>query len=166
MMEAHDVVAIADSLDAAGVPFWIDGGWGVDALVGEQTRAHDDLDLVIELGRSDRAMRVLLGLGFRVMEDERPTRFVVQVGDRRVDFHTVSFDEEGGGIQVLQDGRTYRYPAEGFRGTGVIDSRTLPCLTPEVQVECHTGYQPDATDFHDMRVLRERLGVDVPPPFA
>ena len=26
----------------------IDGGWGVDALLGEQTRTHDDLDVAVQ----------------------------------------------------------------------------------------------------------------------
>jgi hypothetical protein len=26
---------------------WLDGGWGVDALVGEQTREHEDLNLIV-----------------------------------------------------------------------------------------------------------------------
>src|SRR5258708_7387144 len=26
---------------------WIDGGWGVDALLGHQTRKHDDLDVAV-----------------------------------------------------------------------------------------------------------------------
>jgi hypothetical protein len=40
-----EVVDVLERLDRAGVPVWLDGGWGVDALVGRQTRAHRDLDL-------------------------------------------------------------------------------------------------------------------------
>src|SRR5919201_6639891 len=29
---------------------WLDRGWGLDALLGEQTRPHDDLDLAIPRG--------------------------------------------------------------------------------------------------------------------
>lgn len=167
MMESHDVLAVTKCLTEYGVPSWLDGGWGVDALLEEQTRPHDDLDLVIELAKSDLAVAVLSELGFRLVEDERPTKLVVQDGnDRRVDFHTVTLDEEGGGIQVLQDGGSYRYPEEGFTGVGVVAGQQIPCLTAEVQVECHGGYTPDANDFHDMRLLRERLGVDAPAPFA
>lgn len=28
------------------------------------------------------------------------------------------------------------------------------------------GYEPDANDFHDMRVLHEHLGVELPPLFS
>lgn len=167
MIEARDVLAITEVLESANVSYWLDGGWGIDALVGEQTRPHDDLDLVIELGLSEKAITRLSRMGFTLIEDERPTRFVLRdAGDRRVDFHTVTFDQGGGGVQVLQDGRTYRYPSDGFTGTGVVAGRRMSCLTAEVQIECHVGYEPDANDFHDMRLLGERFGLEVPPPFG
>lgn len=94
-----------ERLDKRDVRSWVDGGWGVDALVGQQTRPHDDLDLVIELADSDRAAAALSELGYTLYEDARPTKFVLRdERDRRVDFHTVTFDAEGGGVQVLQDG--------------------------------------------------------------
>lgn len=76
MMKPSDVVAITESLETAEVPCWLDGGWGVDALLGEQTRPHDDLDLVIELRSSDKAIERLSSMGFTLVDDERPTRFV------------------------------------------------------------------------------------------
>jgi lincosamide nucleotidyltransferase A/C/D/E len=51
MMTVDDVIEVLDRLAIAGVEIWLDGGWGVDALVGRQTRAHADLDLA--LARSD-----------------------------------------------------------------------------------------------------------------
>lgn len=167
MMKSTDVLAITEALETADISCWLDGGWGVDALLGEQTRPHDDLDLVIELRLSDTAIELLSRMGFTLIEDERPTRFVLRDSeDRRVDFHAVTFDEDGGGVQMLQDGRTYRYPPEGFVGLGVVADRQVRCLTAEVQIECHLGYEPDGDDYHDMRLLRERLGVSVPPPFG
>jgi lincosamide nucleotidyltransferase A/C/D/E len=41
-IEAADVVEILGWLGAVSVDVWLDGGWGVDALVGEQTREHKD----------------------------------------------------------------------------------------------------------------------------
>ena len=54
MMRAQDVLEIVAYLDAAGVRVWLDGGWGVDALLGEQTRPHKDLDIVVEQGSTNR----------------------------------------------------------------------------------------------------------------
>jgi lincosamide nucleotidyltransferase A/C/D/E len=39
-MTAADVIEVLQCLERAGVSVWIDGGWGVDALVGAQTREH------------------------------------------------------------------------------------------------------------------------------
>src|SRR2546422_5781430 len=49
MMVASDVVEVLDRLDGAGIEASLDGGWGVDALLGEQTRPHDDLDLIVRV---------------------------------------------------------------------------------------------------------------------
>jgi lincosamide nucleotidyltransferase A/C/D/E len=35
-------------LEKLGIEIWVDGGWGVDALLGEQTRPHKDLDIAIQ----------------------------------------------------------------------------------------------------------------------
>ena len=166
MMQAHDVVQVMTWLEAAGIHVWLDGGWGIDALIGQQTRLHDDLDLVIELHHAPHAQEVLGQHQFVVIEDELPTRFVLRdPTDRRIDFHTVTFDAEGGGIQQLQNGSSFRYPPLGFGGRGQIAGQMLPCLTPEVQMLCHVGYLPDANDEHDVRLLHARFGLALPPPY-
>lgn len=165
-MQAADVLAVLAALDAAGVPAWLDGGWGVDALVGRQTRPHSDLDLVIALGQAGRAESALRLLGFAVVDDARPTRLVLRDGaGRQIDCHTVTFDATGGGVQELPDAAAFRYPAEGFRGTGRVAGQPVACLTAEVQVLCHLGYPPDADDYHDMRLLHECCGVALPTPY-
>ena len=47
-MRLADVVEILSDLRAAGCRVWVAGGWGVDALVGRQTRPHRDLDLAVD----------------------------------------------------------------------------------------------------------------------
>jgi len=90
------------ALQHAGIDVWLDGGWGVDALLGRQTREHADLDVVVALADVEAITHVLSQRGFGVSEDELPTRFVLQdQRGRHVDFHTVSFEPEGGGIQQL-----------------------------------------------------------------
>src|SRR5262249_2802479 len=50
----RDVVAAVRRLENAGIDYWIEGGWGVDALLSEQTRPHDDLDLGVRMEDIDR----------------------------------------------------------------------------------------------------------------
>jgi len=92
-MTEADVIEILGWLADAGVAVWLDGGWGVDALIGEQTREHKDLDLIV---RDDR----------------------------------------------------------------------VACLSAEAQMSNHAwGYTPGDTDFRDMRLLHERLGTVLLPPY-
>jgi lincosamide nucleotidyltransferase A/C/D/E len=163
MMSARDVLAVMDALAAARCRTWLDGGWAVDAITGEETRPHDDLDLVGELADVERVEEALAPLSYRLSEDERPVRAVFAADDgRSVDFHTVVFDEGGGGVQPQPGGGSFRYPPEGFEATGVIAGRRLPCLSAEVQLLCHAGYEPGEKDRHDVALLVERFGLRLP----
>ena len=44
-MEAIEVLRVLDALEVAGVRASLTGGWGIDALLGRQTRAHGDARL-------------------------------------------------------------------------------------------------------------------------
>lgn len=60
---SSEVMAILDELDRRGVRFVVVGGWGVDALVGEQTRLHRDLDLLVAADRCDEVVGWLADRG-------------------------------------------------------------------------------------------------------
>jgi lincosamide nucleotidyltransferase A/C/D/E len=47
-MTVADVDWYLDLFDRLGIGVWIDGGWGVDALLGEETRPHQDLDIIVQ----------------------------------------------------------------------------------------------------------------------
>jgi lincosamide nucleotidyltransferase A/C/D/E len=166
MMVARSVLNVVATLERAGVRVWLDGGWGVDALVGEQTRDHDDLDCVIALSDAPTARDALAVLGFAISLDELPTRFVMRDrSDRRVDFHTVTFEATGAATQQLQDGTLAPYPPQGFVGTGHVAGVHVACLTAAVQSLHHLGYDPDEKDHHDMRLLADRFDIDLPAPY-
>ena len=164
-VSAEDVLELLTTLDASRIEVWVDGGWGVDALLGEQTREHDDLDLVARLEDIDPMLRALEPWGFSMSEDHRPVRCVLRdrVG-RQIDVHTVAFDAGGGGVQPQPSGGTFRYPPEGFVA-GSIGGREVPCISAEVQLLCHTGYEPDGTDRHDVTLLAERYGLALPEAY-
>lgn len=158
VMLAEDVLHVLAVLDAAGIHAWVDGGWGVDALAGEQTREHDDLDLVIDTEQEETAIAALGAHGFRMFRDERPPSFVLRdASDRRVDLHPVRLDAAGGGYQAQPNGPDFYYDPEGLSGTGKIAEYPVACLSPALQLRCHQGYALDDNDEHDLRVLRERV---------
>src|SRR5918999_1510036 len=111
-MSSAEVHAVLDALDAAGVRVWLEGGWGVDALAGVQTRAHRDLDVDVDAGQEKLALAVLAELGYSVETDWRPNPVeLVAAGRGWVDLHPLTFETAGNGIQIGLRGERYVYPA-------------------------------------------------------
>lgn len=154
-MRADEVHTVLDTLNAAGCPAWIGGGWGVDALVGHQTRPHRDLDLALAADREAAALAALSKLGYVIETDWRPVRVeIVAAGRGRVDLHPVAFDEAGDGHQAGLDGGSFRYPKECFT-TGTIAGRQVKCLSVEQQLHFHSGYEPRGIDRADVALLQQ-----------
>ncbi len=173
MMRAADVVEVVDALELAGVDVWVYGGWGIDALLGKETRPHDDLDVIIQADDIGAAIRVTRGLGFAMMTDELPQGFVVHDAvDRRIDFHPVRFRKDGSAVQEINGDGEWMFSAPGLLGAGSVNGREIRCLTPEEQAVRATdqsgnaGYEPDETDRRDMRLLHERFGMTLPYPYS
>ena len=68
-------------------------------------------------------------------------------------------------VQPQAAGGTFRYPPEGFSGTVTVASRNLSCLSVEVQMACHVGYESDEKDRHDVALLADRFGMKLPPAY-
>jgi lincosamide nucleotidyltransferase A/C/D/E len=154
-------------LDAfAGLRIWLDGGWGVDALLGEQTRDHGDLDAAIDREDLEDAVARLGRLGFThapEIEPGIPARYVMRdARERQVDLHVLTFDMKGDGWQMLPDGKRGRYPAGDLEARGDIGGRDVACISPVLQLRHHTGYEPADRDRDDMRRLAERFGLALP----
>jgi lincosamide nucleotidyltransferase A/C/D/E len=166
-MTADDVLEIVGWLRASDVDVWLLGGWGVDALVGEQTRDHKDLDLIVRDDDVARASDVLNERGFR-MERGAEGGVILRDGrDRVVDLHSVRFDDRGNGRFENENRGPFEHPAVAFAAGGNIAGRRMACLSAEAQMTNHTwGYTPGDTDFHDMRLLHDRLGTPLLPPFS
>lgn len=162
-MDALSLLRVVDRLEERKIDVWLDGGWGVDALLGREIREHDDLDLVAELRYSDRIIDLLQGLGYELVAGAPPKSFVlVDRRGRQVDVHPVTFDAEGGGVYQMDDGHEWVYPVEGFSGRGSVAGRPVRCLSPDVQVLVHAGYELAKKDYRELYLLRERFGVELP----
>jgi lincosamide nucleotidyltransferase A/C/D/E len=162
-MDAAALLEVIDCLEGQGVDVWLDGGWGVDALLERETREHDDLDLVAELRDSDRIIELLRGLGYELVPGDPPMSFaMVDQVRRQVDVHLVTFDRAGGGVYEMGEGRQWVYPAAGFRGRGSVAGRPVRCLSAAVQVLVHSGYELTEKDYRELYLLRERFGVELP----
>ena len=164
-MTEADVVEVLDWLDEGEVAVWLMGGWGVDALVGEQTREHEDLDLIVRDDEVSRMSDVLYPHGFLLSRGAQGGFNLRDERDRLVDVHPVRFDDRGNG-HFEQDRGSFEYRAGAFAAAGTIAGRRFACLSAEAQMTDHAlGYTPGDTDFHDMRLLNARLGTALLPPY-
>jgi lincosamide nucleotidyltransferase A/C/D/E len=160
-----DVHWFLDQTENLGIDVWLDGGWGVDALIGRQTRSHEDLDIAVQTFSSAPLRQALEAQGFGVADtaDRRWFNFVYAHPDeRRIDFHLFDIDGEGNG---LYGDSGAIYPAEGLLGTGRIDGRTVRCIGASTAVRFHTGYLHDENDAHDVRLLCETFGLELPDQY-
>jgi lincosamide nucleotidyltransferase A/C/D/E len=112
VMTAEDVLSFLALLQRAEVDVWIGGGWGIDALIGEQTRHHRDLDLMHRQDHEAAVMAALSGAGFVESLSWRPIRFVVTAPDgREIDFHPLVFGDDGSAVQASPEPeRPFVYP--------------------------------------------------------
>lgn len=157
VMSLSEVTLVLRALDEAGCRYWIEGGWGVDALVGRQTRPHRDLDVDLDAAQEARALTVLHGLGYAVETDWRPNRVELAAAGRGwVDLHPLTIESHGSARQAALGGGFHVFPASYFT-VGRLDDRPVPCVTREAQIAFRQGYELRAVDHHDLRVL-EALG--------
>ena len=89
-MSAEAALALLGVISRTGADPWVDGGWGIDALLEQETRDHDDLDAVIAREDLDRVRDVLGNLGFAVLRNWLPAALALAHRDgREVDLHPV-----------------------------------------------------------------------------
>ena len=152
-MSLDEVLAVLRAIDSVGGVYWLEGGWGVDALVGQQTRAHRDLDVDVDGTRVDAVLGVLRELGYVVETDRRPNRVeLVAPGRGYVDVHPLVIDASGDARQASLDGAWHEFPASYFT-TGRLGGVSVPCVSVAAQRAFRTGYDLRDMDRHDLDVL-------------
>ena len=160
-MPLECVVDFVIQMKNLNVKVWIDGGWGVDALLGKQTRPHGDLDIAIEYKDVEKALQLLKMQGYKEIRRDNEWNFVV--GDdlgHEIDFHIFVFDDQGKIVDGL------KYPEESLTGTGIIGDCVVACISPHHLVQFHTDYPLRKSDYHDVSLLCEKFGIEYPKEYA
>jgi lincosamide nucleotidyltransferase A/C/D/E len=179
MVGPEDVITIYQRLTDNGIQVWLTGGWGIDALLGEQSRPHKDLDIITLLDDVVR-MRVLLGGDGYCLKEiwpenrwvadahgiETATAFVLQDSEgRELDVHAMRLNDRGDGIPAWE-AEGFVFKRKDLAGEGMIAGVAVQCLTPEMQVSCHTGYELPDKQLCDLELLREVFGVEYPKEYS
>jgi lincosamide nucleotidyltransferase A/C/D/E len=185
-MKAEDVVELYGLLRDHGVQLWIDGGWGIDALLERQTRPHKDLDAFVSFADLALLASLLSSCGFGLKEiwsenrwrrhsgvvpvigragPEVATAFVLKdaVG-RELDIHVLDVDDQGRGTPLWECGGLAFAP-DALQGQGTIGGVPVQCLSAAMHMRTHSGYVLQEKDLQDLRHLHERFGVAYPEDF-
>ncbi|HNT74156.1 MAG TPA: hypothetical protein PKH77_03945 [Anaerolineae bacterium] len=172
MISAEDVISLYQHLLVHNIRVWVIGGWGIDALLGEQTRPHKDLDILMLVDDVERLCELLSHEGYKLgylWEEnlwtvdargvETATAFVLQdAEERELDVHALRLDADGNGIPAWDDeGRTFK--RQDLSGQGIIAGVTVPCFTPETQMARHTGYELPDKQRRDLERLDEKFSL-------
>ncbi|MBW4620177.1 MAG: nucleotidyltransferase family protein [Cyanosarcina radialis HA8281-LM2] len=158
-MTAKNAIEIVQLFEQHGIDICIDGGWGVDALLGRQTRTHADLDIAVRHQDLARIRSLLEARGYRDLhrKDTRDCNFVL--ADERghqIDIHSYTFDSAGNNIYGIE------YPSDSLTGIGSVNGYPVKCISPEWMVKFHTGYRPDENDYRDVRAICQHFGIKIP----
>lgn len=161
-MTANDVVELIKLFEQNGIEVYVDGGWGIDALLGEQTRQHGDLDIALPHRHVPKLRELLEARGYKPVprDDTKDCNFVL--GDfkgRQVDIHSYTFDNEGNNIYGVA------YELRHLIGKGSIKGYPVKCIPVDVMIEFHSGYELDENDYQDVKALCDRFGIDLPDEY-
>lgn len=158
----QDAIELIDRIEAIGIEVVVDGGWGVDALLGRQTRPHLDLDIALPASDASLIRALTIDMGFEQIPtaDTWEHNWVVQDGQlRRIDIHTYELDHTGRNIGGLA------YEAHHLIGHGTIGERAVRCIPVDVMIDFHLGYDQDEGDFLDVLALCEAFDRPLPAEF-
>ncbi|MEJ7771734.1 MAG: nucleotidyltransferase family protein [Geodermatophilaceae bacterium] len=164
VMSAHQAANLLRSLEGADIRCWVMGGWGVDALVGRETRDHHDLDLLVNVDDLPSLHAWLRCQGFRRLyewDETRPvenggqyweTAFVEGYEDgRELDVHAIHVAEDGTPTLATTD--PWGLPHDVLMGAGVIAGRHVSCVSGAAQVMMHHGYELPPNHLDDLAKL-------------
>jgi len=167
-MTADDAVELLELLGEHEVEAVVGGSWGVDALLGRQTREHSDLDLWLPAEHLERLFVAFAASGVdRIFPwpGDRPWNFVLHDGAvRRVDLHLYEIRTDGSlhyGSALAGE----RFPAAALGGAGTVSGVSVRCEAAEWSLRWHTGYPPRDADRHDVLLLCDRFRLALPPAY-
>ncbi len=152
-----DLLTVIELLENAGITYWLDGGWGVDVLAGEQTRPHRDIDVDFDAEHTEKLLTMLTEYGYEVETDWAPVRIELY-SDKYgyIDIHPFVLHEDGTARQADLAGGWYEFEKDYF-GTASFAGKTIPCISAKGQKVFHSGYELRDKDRHDLAIIEKLL---------
>lgn len=174
-MSAGNLLKIRSELNDMGIDIWIDGGWGVDALLGRETRVHKDMDFIADKKFYGKIREFFFNKGYEVSdaEPDEEWHFIMEGPEGMVDVMMLNFLEDGSATYA-PSASVGAFPDFAFDGEGEIDGAKVECISAEYRLLCltkaygvvgRTGYIFNEKDYNDLKALSEKFDIPMPPEF-
>ncbi len=159
------ITDIADALAARGLRWWLFGGWGLDAQLGEVTREHGDVEFWTARSDAELVRDTMVAIGAEVVDSQPVEESRAFVCDG-VAFSSAFFDRNADGTFGVQ-GRwsDWVFPADSFGDSiGHLDGHAVPTMSvagmlamKEQYASLRNGGPPRDKDVRDIATLRSLL---------
>lgn len=149
----ENLIDVLNLLEDLNIKYWVDGGWGVDILIGKQNRDHRDIDIDFDSESEEVLLDALKEKGYKITTDWSPSRielYHLELG--YLDIHPLIINKDGSARQAAPDGGWYEFEAKWF-STAVLEGRVIPCISAEAQKLFHSGYELREVDKIDIKNL-------------
>jgi hypothetical protein len=159
---------LRDLLSAAGIEWWLFGGWAMDARAGSVTRDHSDIELFVWAEAAERVRAALTAAGYLAPPGLHPEEGQPFLRDgQEVGVWYVVRDASG---QIVTPGRwaDWPWPAGSFDAPpGHIENLELPAMSVEGLLDMKLGFarHPHGApqrprDAADIELLRRLLNTE------
>lgn len=149
----ENFLRIIDLLTDLDIRYWVEGGWGIDVLIGKQTREHRDVDIDFDAAFEKQLIEKLTEIGYQITIDQRPTRLeLYHPVYGIIDIHPFVINESGSMQQANPEGGWFELASDWF-SEGNYEGRVIPCVSVEGQRLFHSGYDLREVDRSDLEKL-------------
>lgn len=150
-----DLFFILNHLESHYINYWVEGGWGVDIIIGKQHCTHRDIDIDFDGAYEKGLIESLIMKGYQITSDLRPTRIELNHPlHGYLDLHPLRIGSDGTIKQASLDGGWYEFDPKWF-SKALFQRRTIPCYSHEAQKLFHTGYEFREVDRIDLKNLND-----------
>lgn len=154
-VDKDSLLRVMEIMEASGIRYWLDGGWGVDVLAGKPSREHRDIDLDFDAAHTEELLKILKRHGYRIETDCAPVRIELYSKSLGyIDIHPFVLLEGGAAKQANPEGGWYTFEADCF-GSAVFEGRRIPCISIKGQKAFHSGYELREIDRQDLSILEK-----------
>jgi lincosamide nucleotidyltransferase A/C/D/E len=158
-MTSSEIMDLYNWFKENNIDVWICGGWCVDALLGKQTREHQDFDIAVHRNDNSILRSLLENNDYQEEQRDDSSEFMYvmkNIAGLEVDIHAFEYDENGKNTYGVE------FPYGSLTGTGTINGQTVKCISPEWMYIFNTSYDPKEKDIHDIQALCKKYGFVLP----